>query len=466
MTEKKAKMGTGKKVVITLILLLLFLTAGAYTYGVYYFSGHFLPGSMVNGFNCSYMTAWEAEELIAKKVGAYALTIGTMNNGQEAIRAGEAGLSFQSSGGAAQLIKDQDRLKWFLAFSQERSYDVAEDLAIDQALLDQAIGGLSCMQAKNVTQPADAQIQDTGDTFQIVPEVEGNALDPQKLKEVVTQAMLTGRTYIDLVQEACYQKPRVYRDDGQLIQNCQRMNELCRIIITYDFADRKETVDRSLIKDWFTADENGDVILDREKISQYVAGLKETYDTFGADRSFLTYDNREVAVQGGDYGWIIDQERETKELAAAIESGETQVRQPVYEVYGYSRDTNDIGYTYVEIDLTNQRLVFYEGGKPVVDTPVVTGNPNIPGCETPTGCFSVDDKKSPSVLTGEDYEAEVAFWIPFSGNVGLHDATWRTEFGGNLYMLEGSHGCVNLPYDQAAALYGRVEPGMPVVVYK
>lgn len=466
MARKKEKMRAGKKLVITWILVLLFLSASAYAYGLYYFSTHFLPGSMVNGFNCSYMTASEAEELLSKKVKAYALTIGTRNNGQEGIGAEEAGLTYQPSGGISRLLKDQDRFIWFLAFHQKKSYHVEEDLTYDQEKLAQAVNGLDCMQAENVTQPRDAQIVDQGEAFEILPEVEGNALDPVKLREVLTKAMVTGETYVNLEQEACYQKPYLYRDDPQLIQNCSRMNQLCEIVVTYDFADRTETVDRSVIKDWFTVDENGDVILDPKKVGEYVSGLGEKYDTFGKDRTFLTYDNRQVLVEGGDYGWIIDQEKEVEALLQVIYSQKTQVRQPVYELWGYSRAENDIGYTYVEIDLTNQRLVFYQEGKPIVDTKIVTGNPNIPGCETPTGCFSVDDKKSPSVLTGEDYQAQVSFWMPFSGNVGIHDAVWRTEFGGNLYMLEGSHGCVNVPYDQAEAIYSHIEAGMPVVVYK
>ena len=67
---------------------------------------------------------------------------------------------------------------------------------------------------------------------------------------------------------------------------------------------------------------------------------------------------------------------------------------------------------------------------------------------TPTGCYALDAKESPAVLTGEDYEANVTYWMPFAGNVGIHDASWRSEFGGNLYLWEGSHGCVNVPYDK------------------
>ncbi|MBE5684494.1 MAG: hypothetical protein EGQ94_02975, partial [Ruminococcus sp.] len=75
MDEEKEKMKTGKKLVIALIMILLILTAGAYGYGVHYFTDHFLPGSQVNGFNCSYMTEKEAENLLEQKTGVYALAV-------------------------------------------------------------------------------------------------------------------------------------------------------------------------------------------------------------------------------------------------------------------------------------------------------------------------------------------------------------------------------------------------------
>lgn len=466
MAENRAKMSTGKKALISLILILIFLTAGVYVYGVYYFSGHFLPGSMVNGFNCSYMTVEETEDLLNERVGAYAIAIDTMKNGREAITAREVDLSYVSTGGVEELIKNQNRFTWFLSFNQNQTYNVAESLRYDEEKMQDAVSGLNCMQPENVVQPADAQIMDTGEKFEITAEVEGNALDPQKTLTAISQGMLMGRPSVSLEEEGCYLKPGIYSDDEQLIRNCEQMNTLSDIIITYDFADRTETVDRSVIKDWFAIDENGDVVLDKDLVAQYVDELGYKYDTFGLTRTFLTYDNREKVIEGGDYGWVIDQEAETKALMEAVESGVTQVREPVYSYKGWSRAANDIGYTYVEIDLTNQRLVFYKDGKPIVDTPVVTGNPDIEGCATPTGCFAVDAKESPAVLTGEDYEANVTFWMPFSGNVGIHDASWRSEFGGNLYIWEGSHGCVNVPYDQAASIYSNIEVGMPVVVYE
>ena len=98
-----------------------------------------------------------------------------------------------------------------------------------------------------------------------------------------------------------------------------------------------------------------------------------------------------------------------------------------------------------------------------MDTPIVSGNPDIEGCGTPTGCYALDAKESPAVLTGEDYEANVTYWMPFAGNVGIHDATWRTEFGGNMYQWDGSHGCINLPPKVAAQVYGNAYKGIPII---
>ena len=466
MAKNKEKAGAGRTIIILLVVLLLLLTAGAYGYGVHYFSSHFLPGSMVNGFNCSYMTSEDTEDLLNQRVSAYVLAVETMKNGQEAISAQDVGLSYVSTGIVKQLIKDQDRFTWFLAFNQDKNYDISESLSYNVELMGQAVDNLKCMQPENVVQPVDAQIQDTGDTFEIIPEVVGNALDRTKTEEVISAAMLRGKTSVNLEDESCYRKPSVYSTDELLKANCEKMNQLVKVIITYDFADRTETVDRTLIKNWFGYDEDGNVILDENLVRQYVADLGLKYDTMGQTRTFLTYDNRQVEIKGGDYGWVIDQDEEVKALIAAIESGVTQVREPVYLYSGYSRGTNDIGSTYVEIDLTNQRLVFYMKGTPIVDTPIVSGNPNIDGCATPEGCYALDAKESPAVLTGEDYETNVTYWMPFAGNVGIHDATWRTEFGGNMYQWDGSHGCINVPYDKAAAIYANIEVGMSVVVYE
>lgn len=459
-------MSTRKKFLISVISILLILTAGAYGYGIYYFTGHFLPGSIVNGFNCSYMNIQQSEHLLSEKTDAYVLAVNTKNNGRESITAQEAGLSYASDGSIQNLMKKQNRFGWFLAFDQFKTYEIPSSITYDKDKMKQAIASLNCMQDKNITQPSDAYIKETEEGFEIVPEVEGTAPDPEKTGSQIINAMLTGQTVLDLEKTGCYKTPKVYHDDQMLIDNCSQMNKLTDVVITYDFDDRTETVDRDVIKNWLIKDENGKVVLDKNQAAGYVAGLGNKYDTIGISRTFHTYDGRQISLEGGDYGWEIDQSEETQALIKAIENGETQVREPVYFHKGLCRKTNDIGYTYIEIDLTRQRMIFYKNGTPAADTAIVSGNPNLPACETPTGCFSVDKKKSPADVLGEDYPVTPVYWVEFAGNLGINDAPWRTAFGDQLYEFEGTHGNVCVPSDQMQIIYSNVEENTPVIVYK
>ena len=458
-------MSSRKKIMITLIIILLLLTAGVYGYGVYYFTEHFLPGSMVNGFNCSYMTVSQSEELLTQKVGAYVLTIDTRNNGQESITAKQAGLSYDSDGSVDKLIRNQDRFTWFLAFNQHRNYEVSSSIKYDEQKTEAAISELKCMQQENMTEPSDAHIEEKDDKFVIVPEQEGTALKPEKTSQDIIDALVTGRTPVDLEADGCYKEPKVYQSDETLTKNCDLINKLTDVVITYDFDDCTETVDRDMIKNWLTTDENGLYTLDKKQIEAYISELAAKYDTVGTERTFNTYDGREITVSGGNYGWQIDQKAELKELTELIKNGETQVREPVYSHEGLVRKTNDIGYTYIEIDLTAQRMVFYKDGQLLVDTPVVTGCVR-KGHSTPTGCFALDAMRSPAVLKGPGYASPVTYWMPFSGGVGIHDASWRSQYGGQIYITNGSHGCVNTPKDQAAIIYNNISVGVPIVVYE
>lgn len=135
-------MSTRKKILISLIILLFLLTAGAYGYGVYYFTSHFLPGSMVNGFNCSYMTVEESEKLLDERIGAYVLAVETRNNGQESISAQDAGLSYKSDGSVNQLVKEQQRFRWFLAFNQHQDYEIPSSIQYDEQKEETAVAAL------------------------------------------------------------------------------------------------------------------------------------------------------------------------------------------------------------------------------------------------------------------------------------------------------------------------------------
>lgn len=180
--------------------------------------------------------------------------------------------------------------------------------------------------------------------------------------------------------------------------------------------------------------------------------------------SFETTAGDTVKIGGGDYGWVINKKGEAAQIVEDIKNGESVTREPKYEQRAFVEGADDIGNTYIEIDYTNQHLWYYKDGSLVVDSDIVSGNLNN-GNGSPDGVFKVISRQSPATLKGEDYESDVTYFMPFAYNVGLHDASWRSSFGGSIYKNGGSHGCINLPYDAADTIYKNVELGTPVVAY-
>lgn len=456
-------MSKGRKIIIGIISALFILALAIYFVGVWFFTSHFLPGSRINGLNCSFKTVEETQEIIATEIAGYMLTVDEMDEGKESISAQDVGLEYVEDDSVEKLISGQNKWTWFMAISKSEKYTMSAATTYSKEKLQETVKGLNCF--KNMTQPADAYIDEKDDAYVIVPEVEGNALDEEKVLKLITEAVESGAEQVDLVKSESYLKPAVYQDDKALKQEVEELNKYTSVTIYYDFGDREEIVDRDLIKTWLVKGEDGSYSLDEAAMADYVYQLAYKYDTFGGTREFVTATGETITTKGGDYGYVIKQDQTLEELKAAIMAGESGTREPVYLYSGVCRDTNDIGNTYVEISLSSQMMYFYKDGSLLVETPIVTGNPS-KGNATPAGVYALDNKKSPAVLKGEDYASDVTYWMPFNNNVGIHDCgTWRTEFGGSIYLTNGSHGCVNTPYNAAETIYNNIEIGMPIIVY-
>ncbi len=169
-------------------------------------------------------------------------------------------------------------------------------------------------------------------------------------------------------------------------------------------------------------------------------------------------------MKSGAYGWKTDRDTEKKELIGNLQKGEAVEREPIYSYTAAKPGDKDIGDTYVEIDLGKQHLYLYVDKKMILESDFVSGNASR-GWNTPAGVFGLTYKTKNAVLRGPGYETPVTFWMPFNGNIGMHDATWRSSFGGEIYLTNGSHGCINLPYENAKIIYEYVYTGFPVVCY-
>ena len=188
------------------------------------------------------------------------------------------------------------------------------------------------------------------------------------------------------------------------------------------------------------------------------------YDSYGKPHTFQSTRGDLITLENGTYGNELDRKKETAFLEQAVLERKDVLRQPEYLRKAWAQGLNDIGDTYIEIDITQQKMYFYQNGECMIDTPVVTGN-MMRKRETPEGVFYIYLKQKNRVLRGPGYAAHVDFWMPVKNGIGIHDALWRDEFGGEIYKTEGSHGCINTPHDVMEKLYDMAEIGMPVVIF-
>lgn len=456
--KKRAVLTASALAGATLLVLLV-----VYIVGLNRYQSCFLNGTIIDEVDVSGMSISELEE----QVGQYSLKVierqadGTTL--EEEIPGSEIGISYVSTEPLEAVLQGQNRYLWFLKHHADYSTDAP--LFYEEKALEEKVDGLRGFQRDFVKEPTDAYIADyvSGSGFALVAETEGNCLNREKTVEAVKAAVAGLETKLDLAAAGCYEEPKVTAEDAGLKKTYEKLQNYVNTTVTYTFGEEREVLDPDTVAGWIVRKGNR-AELDPELVKEYVNSLRKKHDTVFHKRKFMTSYGQEVTIDLGDYGWWMDVGQETQELIGLLERGEGGERVPVYRQTAASYESPDYGDSYVEINLTAQHLFLYQNGECVLESDFVSGNPSR-GNATPPGIYGITYKERNATLNGETYSTPVNFWMPFNNNVGMHDATWRSEFGRNIYMTNGSHGCVNLPYAVAQEIYGYVEKNTPVICY-
>lgn len=432
-----------------------------------YFNSHFLFQTTINGVNASGKTTQKVEELIAEEITDYQLVLQEREDKEEIIQGDDIGLQPVFDGSLEIELKRQNSFAWPLALFQASNIEVETMVDYNKEKLEKLAEQLECMDEATMKAPVNAFISEYSkeNGYEIVPEEEGTTIEKETFLAALGTAILNLQSNMSLEETECYVKPEITRESEELSALAEQLNKYTGAAITYEFGDSTEVLDGETISQWIQLDENQNVSILTDKISEYVASLAETYNTAGKSKSLATSYGTTITVSGGDYGWKIDKEAEAAALKEHIENGEVLSKEPAYSKTANSHNGNDYGSTYVEVNLTAQHMFFYKDGALILESDFVSGN-EAKSWNTPTGAYGLYYKQKDKTLRGEGYATPVSFWMPFNGGVGFHDATWRNDFGGNYYKKNGSHGCVNLPYSAAKKLYENIEADCPVLVYK
>lgn len=326
-----------------------------------------------------------------------------------------------------------------------------------------------------------------------------NCLDVQKAYETVREAVLAGESSVDLIGSGCYYDIPLTKSQEELAVLWKKIERFQGGGPVYDFGDGAEPLSRAqmcafLEKDDATklpvVDEEGHFVLVKNCAADWVREMALEHDTYKKEWEFHSTRGDTVTVKGVTYGTTINQKREAAWFEEYLEhlaqmsvsddeqiSAETEwmhsgyedvpgveVHTPEYTRDAFNRSSTEIGDTYIEVDMGVQKLYYYERGTLKLETDVVTGNARR-RMSTPEGVNYVYSKQKNRILRGQGYATPVKFWMPVKGSIGIHDADWRDEFGGDVYKTNGSHGCVNVPEDVMPKLYDMVEIGTPVIMF-
>ncbi|MBE6024668.1 MAG: peptidoglycan-binding protein [Cellulosilyticum sp.] len=438
--------------------------ASVYAGATVFFKDSFYFRTMLSDLKIGGKTVETVQMAIDEKGETFKLTLYGRGVHKDKLLGKDFQLEYAIKEDLNKLKEEQNAFVWPISIIKKSQLDVTEEVTFNEKELEEEINELSYFKESKVIDPVSARIEFNGVEFEIIPEVEGNKLNKEVLKETIIDALHNSKRVIDLEESGCYEEPKLRQDSKEVIEAKDTMNQYIQTEITYLFGSKEEKVTPEQISNWIELSDAGEVQINEDKIREYVAELDTLYSTLGKTRQFKSSNGNMATVSGGDYGWQISITNEMNAIIEALKSGIGIHREPIATETSQEYKEEDIGDSYVEINLTTQQLWFYKDGKLITSSGIVTGDQRR-GYSTPQGVYRLKYKQRNAILNGPGYSTPVSFWMPFNGGIGLHDAVWRGSFGGTIYKNNGSHGCVNLPYNVAQAIYNGIDKSMPIICY-
>lgn len=470
MMKKSREKSKGMIVAIATLILLSFLFV-VYLGGVVYFRDRFFFNTQVNGVDFSRQRVSDTHESLESKANDYYITIIGDDDATEKIYASEINLRFVASELIEELLAAQNPFVWPISLIDSQKNDAGVDFYFDEELLNARVSNLEIVTESQIS-PVSAHVIIENNEVVVVPQQYGNVVNVELFQSILLEYIGNLASEFNAASADIFIQPEFTTESPKIVYTVETVAQYLGAEITYSVG-REVVVDRTLVSDWVTIDDDLNVYLDEELVSAWLSDFISTVNTHGTTRELTTPLGRNVTVTGGYYGWIVSRDLEFAELLENIRNGDVINREPIYFQRAESHGSQDWGNTFLQVDLSEQHMWAFVNGEMVFEAPVVTGLPR-DGHNTPQGVYFILEMLSPTVLIGATdpntgqpiYRTPVSYWMrtTWAGH-GFHDATWQSQFGGTHYRTNGSHGCTNLSLADASELYNLIYLMMPVVVH-
>lgn len=446
---------------------------------LYYADTDFICGTWINGIYCAGRSMEDAEEELKRQFWQGTVSIkdsgGNVETMEKAAFAPLFSCSYRAQLLQLTIQKEQTPGSWIVDTFRPKRYEIKPKLQREHKAAkeeaDYLSGHLSVIREGWDLQNPSVILEKTENGYQLTDE-KTHYFQTQKAVDTIVDAVMSGLDSVNLEEAGCYVNLPYTKEEDRLYSVWKKIETFqdCRIV--YLFGEEQEVVDASVVCDWilldgeggFAFDEDGNLAVDEEKQLAYIDRLAKEYDTYGKTREFQATRGTIVEIAGGTYGNQLDKKAEKAYLQEAFARKAHEEHEPQYLKKAWVQGKEDIGNTYIEIDMTQQHMYYYVEGECIVETPIVTGN-MLRRRQTPASVCYIYAKQKNRILRGPGYASHVNFWMPVKGGIGIHDAAWRKEFGGDIYKTDGSHGCINTPYEAVEIMYELAPVGTPVIMF-
>ena len=465
---------TTKRLLFAVLILLLFLLT-VYFVLVFYYREGFSLNTWINGVYCTGKTVEEVNSELLSHTEAPNVVI--VDKAGEEYTIALADVDYRADFGSAleAYRQEQNPYLWVDNVLLHSRRTLAPAVTVDEEALRRAYNALEFVQTEQERITDYSLTRDTEGAYAFTDGL-SDRIDLEKAFLALKEIVENGQETLNLQESGCYYEITPDESQKTLRNLWKEIERFQTCDIVYCFGEERHPVTAADCASFLTAqnglpvqDEKGSFVLDEEAVAAYVQSLAEEYDGYGRTRQFHSTRGDVITIEGGTYGSKMDRKKETAYLREhlldpSVHTGIPQTHIPIYEREAFCYGKNDIGDTYIEVDMTEQKMYYYEKGVLKLETEIVTGNMRR-RMGTPEGVNFVYNKQKNRVLRGPGYASPVKFWMPVKGGIGIHDAGWRKEFGGDIYQTAGSHGCINTPKDKMEELFDCVQIGTPVVMF-
>lgn len=461
----------------TIAVTAVLLAAAVIALNELYYKEAFPMGVWINGVYCTGMTPQDVTARLDGTEGLLgSVNVHTLDGAVHTIPLDACGVQASYAPAVEEIYHQNKGYAWLSRLAGGGAYQAVPEYSYDLAQMKETLGGLDWLNERLYNPANSVSIVKSDVAGYVLVDETRDLLLKENAVELICDGIVNELTDIDLAADVnkalCYRSVPYTAEMKDTLQKWEGVRDFQDFQMTYVFGDRTEEIDENVVCDWMALDDDGNIVFDDDNnpvldpslIQEYVEYLSATYDTVGMEREFQATSGKLVTVAGGSFGNAIDTAQEYAFLLNAFLNDESGTRVPKYRTEVWEKGADDIGDTYVEVDMGEQHMYYYQDGALVIDTPVVTGN-HSRGWDTPAKVCYVYFKQQNRVLRGRNYATPVKYWMAVDGNIGIHDATWRKEFGGDIYLTDGSHGCINTPLEIMSELYGIVEKGTPVILF-